>query len=158
MSEWVKILASALAGVAAGVLIEPLRHRMELTILARDGHKAIYDELARVYVTVSTIGRTRASTTDTVDLVRSIRLDAFEFYYGQRREAFYQIKDWSDLLYTCRSLKVLLDQAAEGDISGKFATDIDAIFQTRFKAGRLDRGLIMKYADKFQSQINAYGA
>jgi len=47
--EWLKILVSALAGMVTGTLLEPLKKWINDCVAAREGRKAIYTELGKVY-------------------------------------------------------------------------------------------------------------
>jgi len=49
MSEWIKILITAVLGLLAGVSAEPLRNSLARRLTAKRALKMLYQELAIVY-------------------------------------------------------------------------------------------------------------
>lgn len=155
MSEWVKILVSALGGVATGVLLEPLKHFIQLRIKARRINADIYKELARLYVTL-TLQAERTEDAEIVKTYFDILDDSdFEYYYSHEREAFNRLGDRRDI----RAFYRLFERARETVLDGNInpiaaARMLIEDLQKRLRAGGLDKNLIDKYAGRYVKSLD----
>ena len=96
-SEWLKTLVSLALGVILGVIsafvLEPAKVKRLRRIEAELGEDIIYDEIGMV------LNGLRAAVNATLpksahDLhIKRFKLEKYDYYYGQRREVFYAMKD-----------------------------------------------------------------
>ena len=124
MSEWLKILVSAIAGMTVGTLLEPLKFAINNRLKARQVRRTIYEELAALYDFIrglqnpqtaisgllydSAILRTgRKSITHeehVKDRLAIWHFDIFDHYYQTERSTFYRLQE-------ARVLKNIVDQS-----------------------------------------------
>jgi hypothetical protein len=97
--EWIKTLLSIAAGVALSLIaawfIEPLKVRQQRKIDAQQGRDLIYEELAGLLDScyfAMTMPRDSAKL-----LLERFALNHFGYYYDERREVFYSMKDYAGL-------------------------------------------------------------
>lgn len=114
MTDWAKILISALAGVAVGVVLEPLKQRVMRGFTARKARNAIYYELGGIY---KGFYLTRDEPNDYY--FRCFKygvLDdgAFWYYRNHNRDAFYALNEWEAIEDTYSAFRVIREQVLEG--------------------------------------------
>jgi hypothetical protein len=95
MSEWLKTLLSVGAGTILGLvsafILEPIKIKHLRRLDARRAEASLYDELGRAL----TIFRIFSLQDDRrcQPLVEKIKFEKFDYYFGQRREVFYEISE-----------------------------------------------------------------
>jgi len=94
-NEWLKNVAALVIGLLVGVFsalfIEPLKVSRQKKIDAMFGEAQLYDELGQ---TLAGFRVTLAMPDKfSIPLVQRVKFDKYDFYYGQRRELFYAMRD-----------------------------------------------------------------
>ena len=144
VSDWLKILLSALAGMVTGVLLEPIRHWIANKIAAHYAKQAIYAELGRIYA---------ARQKDPSWLISHLHCEAFDYYYESKRDVIYLIPEYHELISlfnTVHRLRLLHQEGKRtpaevvktlvGEIERRIATnDIDVFALRRGAAGYSQR-------------------
>src|SRR6266404_6123539 len=94
MSDWIKVLIGALAGLTTAVLLEPLKHYIQIRIKTRRIKADIYKDLGRLLVTLSLQAGAPPENAEVVKTYFDILDDTdFEYYYSREREAFNRLHD-----------------------------------------------------------------
>src|SRR5437016_2795975 len=98
MSEWIKILVSAVVGMTSGLVAEPLRIEVVRYFTSKRARNAIYREFADIYHLVVVIGKESDFRESFMKLIiEDMKTEVFDFYYDQHREAIYKIPEWKHL-------------------------------------------------------------
>jgi hypothetical protein len=151
IAEWVKILISAVVGMTTGILVEPFKSWVTLRVVAGQGKKAIYYELARLYMFFKLL-----PPATLIDFT-NISTDAFDFYYGQKREAFYRITNCHDLTVFYRDLKAIQRAVLNKEITIEDgAKEIQDNFSLRLNAGVMSKILLFRNVSKFTKRAMKY--
>lgn len=50
-------------------------------------------------------------------MIENLTIDAFEYYYTQKRDAFYRVKEWNNLIGTYRRLRNIQKDMNEGRLT-----------------------------------------
>jgi len=150
--EWLKILVSALAGMATGILLEPLKYWISNWVVSREARNAIYAELGKIYSLFVELPERGGGKTDE-DRLRNISLDAFHFYYGEQRSAFYRLREWPEILGIYRDFELTRDAVLSGKENLAVGYDLIAgRFKIRFNAG-LDQKRIETEAQRWKQHV-----
>ncbi len=97
MSDWIKVLIGALAGMVTGLAAEPLKQQLSIVVDSWRIQSALFDELSAIYVTFCSV-RKHADTwteTDLRDNLKFCSVDRFVYYFEKKREACYRLKGWA---------------------------------------------------------------
>lgn len=132
--EWIKVVASTVAGMFAAVLAEPLKQKIMIQVKRRRIQQALIRELLSFRGTMcwlddelSTLGQKYPD-----EHIRKLNLnnrlqdfldqprEAFDHYYEMEKDALFTIEDWGSFVNTYRYLernrdRVLKDPEALGD-------------------------------------------
>jgi hypothetical protein len=156
MSDWIKILISALAGVATGVLLEPLKYAVSLAVNARFARRAIYRELGKSYLIFCIVEPRRPAPDETYTrfMVANLSMDAFDYYYSQKRDSFYKIREWNNLIGLYRRLRNIQKDMNEGRLTAtQAAYDIAEAINDRIKSQTLDFKWIKQFAEEYATAV-----
>lgn len=136
MSEWLKILISALAGMATSLTLEPIRHWVGRQIAAREARIVIYRELATQYDLLN-----HEFTKDEFRLVGDqILTESFDYYFDNKREIIHLLPHHVYVVGLFGGLKTLKRLIQE---------DVDLAEENRRKwINRLELGLLSGFIHK----------
>lgn len=114
MADWLKILISALSGVAVGLILEPLKHHFMGRVIARKARRAIYHELGGMYR-----GFCLTQHESEEFYARCFKhgvLDdgTFWYYRNHYRDAFYGLKEWEPIEDIYSAFRVIKQQVMDG--------------------------------------------
>lgn len=151
MSDWVKILVSALAGLIAGILstviVEPLKSNLTLVLKSRRARKAIHNELLNIYMLFS-------EKSGDADFFRKAFEDnlfnIFDFYFENEREAVFQIPHWQSLQTVYKAMKDTVEKVLAGQVEPTLGAKQIIIPIKTFS----EFGLIDKVLPNWASRIN----
>lgn len=153
MADWVKILVSAIVGMVAGIMSslisEPLKARFVRRSAAKRARKAIYQELGRLYLVFVILSEeTFEDLKDyRISILKELKLDAYEFYYNQQREAFYQIAEWTAIKQVADSLSSMKSKAVtEGTDLDELIADVTFQFMGDFQYNGINRDALLRCA------------
>lgn len=160
MAEWVKIVLGTCSGLAVGVvgalLLEPLKQRVLRRGRAKKARREIYRELGYLYFFF--VLMTEGSVTDPQalleDHIRYLRLDAYEYYYNQQREVFYDIPDWIAL----KNMRELLDETRHEMVrnardADDTIEDVLRAFTSSYQVAGLDLDELKKHAGIWELEL-----
>lgn len=109
MTEWLKILISALAGMVTASLLEPVKHIINTRIRKREAQQALYREIAFAYH-----GFTEQLSTRGVDeVMQEVAVEAVWFFWESKREELYLVPHYRTIvgnLGQLRNLKAKYDK------------------------------------------------
>jgi hypothetical protein len=114
--EWLKILASAGAGLFAGLIAEPIKTLIQTWVMVRRIRRVLHLELVRLENQFS-MGSAIKEPKDLERASKSLaefRTDAFDYYYGTQRGLFYSNETLSRMRGVFESLKDFLLEPASG--------------------------------------------
>lgn len=158
MAEWLKVLLGTCSGVIVGLLVsmagavwlEPWKQRRLRRENADKARNEIYRELGHLYFVFVLMNE------DTVpdpaafleERIRYLTLDAYDYYYGQKREIFYAIRDWIALRGMVELLTGIRHEMLENRQDREEAIeDVVGAFQASLQSKELDQKLLRTYAD-----------
>lgn len=158
MSEWVKILLSALAGMAAGVFLEPVKHFIQLRIKTRRIERDIYREIGRLYVTLE-LQAEREGDAELVKTYFDILDDSdFEYYYSREREAFNRLSERGDIRPFYRLFERARETVMDGNMNGVAAARmLLADLRQRIQAGGLNEKMVRRYCEQYIKALDKRG-
>jgi hypothetical protein len=154
MSDLTKILLSAgvglVAGLISGVFLEPFKAWYLRKHAMRRAYREIYEELRNLY-DVFCVSGNRSDEAFCHSALKSNPPDTFDYYYQQHREACFLIPGWRDLKGFFEVYKVVREIALERGYQPKerpgqniaLAQNVAEEFESRFKAGQLDKARIV---------------
>jgi hypothetical protein len=155
MSEWAKILISALAGVATGILLEPVKHWISLKLTGKEIKTAIYKELGKAYF-IFVIGalNTKEYQPGEFDYekmcIEYLSLEAFTYFYNQRREAFYGLDECNWIIALNRKFSSIQRAVADKHVTAKDGVmQVVDEFHYRLSNKMLNEKLLRQYADTY---------
>jgi hypothetical protein len=162
MSEWLKILITAIAGMFAGLsgglLLEPIKHHIQLRIKTRRIKADVHRELGFLFFTFTL----QASNDKDAERVKTYfdlsNNSEFEYYYSHEREAFNRLKDRRDI----RAFYTLFQRVRETVLEEKIhpidaAKMITKDLKSRFEVSGLNEKLIQKYIDEYIKILDKQG-
>jgi hypothetical protein len=172
VTEWLKLIASALLGLIVGLLLEPIKfliaNRMKIRLL-RDGlhsnlafvsgkcnwklvdelrqsqTKTIYDEY---WGELHYADRPR-SQQDILDDIATVDLEVFRYYYEQEKPIFWRLEFASRLKSIYSELAKAVDIRADESARLEAARNVDTRIRNSLKDGALDRNLFFQYTRKY---------
>jgi hypothetical protein len=158
MAEWVKILLSALSGMAVGILLEPFKNWINARLASNRANRAIYHELGRIYFMCRVVVPVPHEADETWDhVIKNLKTGAFDFYYEQRRETLFQVDHWQDIELLYRKMKgtqmSVLDKkktAAEG------VREIGEDFEFSFRTGLISGSRVLWEVSKQSRRLKKY--
>jgi hypothetical protein len=162
LSEWVRLLISAVAGMFAGLtgglLLEPLKHRIQLRTKTRRISADVHRELGILFLTF-TLQASGNEDSERVKTYFDLSDDSdFEYYYSREREAFNRLKDRIDIRAFYRLFQRARQTVMEGKINPiEAAQMIREDLNRRFKVGGLNEKVIRKYADGYVKLLDSQG-
>jgi len=150
MADWLKILISALSGVAVGLILEPLKHHFMGRVIARKARRAIYHELGGMYR-----GFCLTQHESEEFYARCFKhgvLDdgTFWYYRNHYRDAFYGLKEWEPIEDIYSAFRVIKQQVMDGTKSSVAgAADFREEFHRSFELG-LDATQVLFFAKRIR--------
>lgn len=145
MTEWLKILISALAGMATGILLEPCRHLIANKITAHCAKRAIYAELGKIYW---------CGHNSTATLGGNLTTEAFDYYYQSKRDILYLLPEFQELILHCELITSL---RTAWNHNAKDSTEVWSIllraFEYRIKHKLLDVRELDRQAKAFDKTV-----
>ncbi len=148
MSEWVRILISAVVGFSSALLIEPVKYRFSIWLTSRRAEKTINREIGRMYQLFCL--QNEDDEFKHLAVFRCNLTSAYDYYFEHHREALYRIK-WYERyqgFYEC--YRVALELLKARQITAlKAAEYVRDEFKFRFDTGLLRKEIICKYAADF---------
>ena len=152
MSEWLKILVSALAGMMTGAALEPLKHQIRLRMVAGKAKRGIHSELARVYYFMNQ-GQSLPEKFSTTALSRMV-FDTFDYFYTQERESFYLLERHHDIAGLYRELRLIQEEVRCGRVSGgQGARDFCSAIDLRLECRSLDKELFDREVNEYKKDL-----
>jgi hypothetical protein len=151
MSDWVKILVSALAGVFTGILLEPIRYWIGNTITAHYAKRAIYAELGKIHHLAA---RSKSGQPDPLRIVRQLDCQAFDYYYASKREVVYLIPEYPGLVSLFDRVHQLKHRQSEGERVSAQEIEVLANAISRCEeAGEIDGAALRRGVDNYQQRL-----
>jgi hypothetical protein len=171
MPEWVKLVVSALLGLIAGLLIEPLKimigNRAKVHLL-RDG---IYSNLAFIsgkcnWLLVDDLRQSKTkvifdeyfgeikytdrpqSEEEILDELASIDLDVFDYYYNREKPIFWRLEFASRLNSIYSAVRASVDTSVTPSARLDAARGVDKMIRRSLKDGTLNAKLFLHYSRK----------
>jgi hypothetical protein len=98
MSDWVKVLIGALAGMVAGLVAEPLKQQLTLIVESQRIRSALRQELSLIYLSFcnnSMVKDYEWELKNFEDNLRFVTADKFLYYIDKKPEACYRLQGWS---------------------------------------------------------------
>jgi len=151
MSDWGKILVSALAGVVTGIFLEPIRRWIGDAITARYAKRAIYEELGGIYHLAT---RIKSGQGDPLRVVRKLNCQAFDYYYASKREVVYLIPEYQGLISIfdkVRRLKALHQDGAK--LSAQEVEVLSNMIERLKESAEIDGAALTRGANKFAKRV-----
>jgi len=151
MAEWLKILISALAGMATGLVMEPLKHWISDYIAAHQAKRTIYAELARTYYAFKKWGPNDSHPNWPLGHIES---QVFDYYYSSKREVLYLIPHYGTLISLNKTITRLkgLCETREKEI-GEIVDTMLHLFQANIDQGLLDGNELAKQYQARENQM-----
>ena len=121
MPEWVKIVVSAVVGMIAGIVAEPLKQHLLLKLKKRRIRKALTKELWYVHnLCLGLLDTAKeppriAKKTIMIGMFNDLRMKAFEHFYLYEKEAIFQIDDSESLVSAFEHLDYMREKFAGGN-------------------------------------------
>ena len=152
MSEWLKILLSALAGVITGVLLEPVKRWIGDRITAHYAKEAMYAELGRLYY----VAKYCCSDLDPRWIKGYLQSSAFDYYYNSKREILYLLPDYEELIWhfeMIKSLRKLLENNEK--TPREIVETVNSAFDSRLEGECFDQIKLEKHGEKMRARQSA---
>src|SRR5215475_276822 len=158
MAEWVKIIVGVCSGLMVGLIVgvvgaifvEPLKQRRLRQERATKAREEIYRELSHLYYVFVQMDEDTVADPQTFleERIRYLKLDAYDYYYNQQRETFYDISDWIALKNMVERLGEIRYEMVENHQDAETAVqDVIMAFTTSYQSRELDSKMLMKYSD-----------
>jgi hypothetical protein len=151
MSDWAKILISALAGMVTGILLEPIRHWIGNKIAAYYAKRVIYAELGKIYRIAAKV---KAGQKDPLWIIRQLDCEAFDFYYGSKREVLYLIPEYQGLISVFGTIHRLKNLHRDGEkVSSQDVEVLVNAIERRKEAGEIDISALRSAANRYDDRL-----
>lgn len=98
--EWVKILITALSSLTVGLLLEPLRARIQYRFAMHRTHSIVADEIESLALTMSfflPLRKQNHSPTNPLTQKPSFNTERYDHAYDKSRDHLYHIPGWDSL-------------------------------------------------------------
>jgi len=158
--EWLKTLASVGVGVAVGVIsalfIEPWKLKRLRRIDAERAEEAIYDELGMILACLQSTAPMEDKHCE--PLMTRLKADRYEFYFKERREVFYAIKDSQGIYRLHGQIALNLEPEKVAKYGPKHTViELISAFEYSMKVDEISRKRVMEAVDKYNSESDAKG-
>ncbi len=149
MSDWVRILVSALAGVLTGILLEPIRQWIGNAITAHHAKQAIYAELGKIH----RILESKSAPADPLRIVKQLDCQAFDYYYASKREVVYLIAEYPGIVSLFDKVHRLKKRGDDGERISAQELEVlaNAIIRCE-ETGEIDGAALHRGAQQFQQR------
>jgi hypothetical protein len=146
MSDWLKVLISAIAGMVAGALLEPIKQWISRRIAQFEIVRAIYRELGRTYW----IFKYEAPEEGNEAAMEQVVTETYDCYFDKKREALHLIPNHVMVLGAFKMLKRLAREHKEGKITAEAAIHEFTFLIDRFLImGLIQPKKFFRYSDEY---------
>lgn len=121
MSDWVKVLIGAGAGLIAGLIAEPLKQWLTLLIQSRRIRKVLFRDLCEIYLNFCK-PLSEGNVWDRANFCEILSFqpaDKFQYYYDHNRDGCYRIEQWRWI----HDFYVTYDKIRTSALENKIAVD-----------------------------------
>lgn len=140
--EWVKILVTALASLAIGILLEPLRAWIQYSIAKQRTYGIVANEINALALTMSlfyTLRLKNHRTTNQLTQRPQFTTDRYDHAYEKNRDHLYQIPSWDSLSRFYGEVKKTMEAKSLTDDEVFRLLREFALLEDRIKDGILGR-------------------
>ena len=158
--EWLKTLVSVGVGVTVGVIsalfVEPWKLKRLRRIDAERAEEAIYDELGMVLAGLQSTALMEDRHCE--PLMTRLKTDRYDFYFKERREVFYAMKDNLGIYRLHGQIGLNLEPEKVAKYGPKHTViELIRAFEYSMKVNEINRSRVMAAVDKYNRESDAKG-